>query len=144
MKKYVVLVIVISFLLIIMGLFLNFNNLNSNKTTVKTRQINTSEALKKEHCLGLLCIQKMQITYRNKLGMITFILINKGNEIIPADFIKLEFDHNKNLSYISYHAEILPNQTQQTEIEVSNDDILQMKDYEIKKLTASELAKIET
>lgn len=142
MKKFIILVFITSFLLILIGVFLNFKKTESHKSIEKEQQINTSEFLKKEHCLGTLCIQSMEITYQSKLGIISFILINKGNDALPAGFIKLEFEHNQEFTYISYHPEILPNETQKTEIEVLKNNIIQMKDYEIKELTASELAEI--
>lgn len=144
MKKFMVLVIIISFLLILTGVYLNLKKTDSHKSMEKVQQTNVSEALKKKHCLKNLCIQSMNISYQDKLGIISFILINQSNDVIPAGFIKLEFDHNKKFTYLSYHSEILPQETQKTEIQVSTDTILQMKDYEIKELTASELAEIET
>lgn len=144
MKKIIVFVIVISFLLIIGG-FLNFKQSKNQRPVDKVKQtINTSKELKREHCLKTLCIQSMEISYQNELGIISFILINKGSEVLPAGFIKLEFDYNPEFSYISYHSEMLGNETQKTEIQVSKDNIIQMKDYEIKELTATELKEVES
>ena len=138
-KKFMV-IIIISIIMIIFGVIIYF--IFNNNTTNNDNNNKYNVVIAKEVCLDNLCAEKVEINFNNNSGMIDFQIKNKGDIPIQDDYFKIVFNNNK--SYITRHGTIEPNNTEEVEIELYNEKVFSINNYELQYLSDEELIMINS
>ncbi len=138
-KKFII-IIIISIIMIILGVIIYF--IFNNNTTNNDNNNRYNGVVEKEVCLDNLCAEKVEINFNNNSGMINFQIKNKGDISIQDGYFKIVFNNNK--SYITRHGTIEPNNTEDVEIELYNEKVFSINNYELQYLSDEELIMINS
>lgn len=132
---------------IIAGLFLIFAFVFNRKDDPKKldlssypegTKINTTNNLKKKHCLDKICVSDVYIYYNNGTGTISYTLNNKSKNANKGNF-KLIFDNNNEV-VINY--DFTKEDNYESFASYMGNDLENVNDYKLVKLTKSEESKI--
>lgn len=140
-KKVIIIIVVLALVLIVFGcIFITIQNTNKSANKEVSQVLtNTSNNLQNSHCLNNLCVNSMEIIYNKGQGEIKFTLQNTSQVPVDGNYLKLVFDNNQDLSYIYRYENMNPSDSTSVVIEFQEEELINVKDYEIKELSIEEL-----
>lgn len=158
-KKVIIIILILGFLLISTGITYYFINLTptenittkekDNKKEPEKELINPNieknekDTFKEEHCLDNICIEELNVL--NELdaekSIVDGILINKSSQIIPAGYIKIEFNLEDGVhSEVLAHNEIPANGETVLSWYHKDKNLINSTNYKLVKPTDQEIA----
>lgn len=129
--------VIIAFILF--GVAFAFNKINNLKKLdlslyPEGTKVNTTNNLKKKHCLEDICVSNVYIYYNNGTGTINYALSNKSKKKKKGNF-KLIFDNNNEV-VINY--DFTKENNYESFASYMGNDLGKVKDYKLIKLSKSE------
>ena len=140
-KKVIIIIVVLALVLIVFGcIFITIQNTNKSANKEVSQVLtNTSNNLQNSHCLNNLCVNSMEIIYNKGQGEIKFTLQNTSQVPVDGNYLKLVFDNNQDLTYIYRYENMNSSDSISVVIEFQEEELIDVKDYEIKELSIEEL-----